>query len=89
MSNEKIKNKLVNSMKMTKAGTAKTTTATEKSTRRINRCIKGDGNFCVAEITHINSILTADSAACSIFTGKYSNMLGGMANGTATSRYAE
>ena len=30
MSNEKIKNKLVNSMKMTKAGTAKTTTATEK-----------------------------------------------------------
>lgn len=30
MSNESIKNKLVNSMKMTKAGTAKTTEATEK-----------------------------------------------------------
>jgi len=30
MSNESMKNKLVNSMKMTKAGTATTTTATEK-----------------------------------------------------------
>lgn len=30
MSNESMKNKLVNSMKMTKQGTAKTTTASEK-----------------------------------------------------------
>jgi hypothetical protein len=30
MSNDSIKNKLVNSMKMTKAGTAKTTEASEK-----------------------------------------------------------
>ena len=30
MSNENVKNKLVNSMKLTKAGTAKTVTATEK-----------------------------------------------------------
>ena len=35
MSNDKIKNKLVNSMKMTKAGTAKTTTATEKKEKPV------------------------------------------------------
>ena len=31
MSNEKVKNKLVNSMKMTKAGTAKSTTSEDKN----------------------------------------------------------
>ena len=68
MSNEKIKNKLVNSMKMTKAGTAKTTTATEKKEQPVKAEAKPANKAASRkEATAAQSATGFSSATCRVW----------------------